>query len=183
VTKFILIKTWVSLGVLSVTITLTLTLALFENKFHQEVKDLEKQLSSLNHIATQSHEAATLIKANEREFAAFEACGFERSFISETLPSSPSYTIEFGPNSPLAYNSQNDGVVFQEVSFSIPCLQDRDVFRLLEKLTNEGPGLFHIQEVTISRMSPLSEEMLEKIAAGKPQPLFDGRISAIWIHR
>jgi len=183
IAKFILIKTGMSLGVLSLTLTLTITLGLFENRLLQRVKGLQKQVSSLTHLEVRTHQATTLITAHQKEFAAFETCGFERSYTSQELPSSPSYAIEFGSTSAVDSQSTNKGVVFQEVSLTIPCLQDRDVFKLIEKLTNEGPGIFQIQEITITRMSALSEEILEKIAAGKPQALFDGRIRALWIHR
>jgi hypothetical protein len=63
------------------------------------------------------------------------------------------------------------------------CLRDRDIFALLDQLITQGPGIFQIYDVTIARTRPLTEEILKKIAAGKSQALFDGRITATWIHQ
>jgi hypothetical protein len=181
--KLYFYKTRVALGILCLSVALTITLTLFENRLHQNVDDLQHHLSTLHRIAVQSQEAAMLMKTHEKDFAAFELCEFERPCTSEGLQSSRARSIEFGPNSVLKDNSKTSDLVVQEVSFSIPCLQDRDVFALLEELTNKGPGIFHTREVTVKRVSSLSEEMLEKIVAGKPQTLFEGRIRATWIHR
>ena len=181
--KFYFYKTRVSLGTLSFSLIVMSTLGLYARHLHQHVEDLQCRLSSLRHLTVRSQEAATLIKTHEADFAAFESCGFEHPLTPEALQSARSHTIEFGSFSAANGDTKNNGLVFQEVAFSIPCLQDRDVFALLDQLTTQGPGIFQIHDVTITRVSSLSEEMLEKIALGKPQALFDGKITATWIHR
>jgi len=171
-----------ALSVLCLTVIIVMILGRYENRLHQQVAELQQRLSSLNRVAVRSQEAAALIKTHEKEFAEFEACGFERALTADGLQGTRAYTIEVGPVSPVNDASRSKGLVIQEVSFSVPCLQDREVFSLLEQLTTIGPGLFHIHDVTIRRVSSLSEEMLEKIAVGKPQALFDGKITGTWIH-
>lgn len=181
--KFYFYKTRTPIGILCLSAILTITLTWFESRLHQNVDDLQRHLSFLNRNAIRSQEAAMLIKTHEKDFAAFELCDFERPCTPEGLQSSHAYSIEFGPSSVMKDNSKSSDLIVQEVSFSIPCLQDRDVFALLEQLITKGPGIFHTCEVTVKRISSLSEGMLEKIAAGKPQTLFEGRIRTKWIHR
>lgn len=168
--KVYLYKTRVALSVLCVTVFFVIVLGLYERQLHHKVDDFQHHLSSLNRQAVRSQEAAAFIKAHEREFTAFELCEFERVVTPEALQSSHAYTIDFGSASPVNLDSKNSGLIVQEVSFTIPCLQDRDVFALLDQLTNKGPGLFHISEVTIKRMSSLSDEMLRKLLLENPRP-------------
>jgi len=146
-----------ALSLLCLAVIFVMILGGYESRLHQQVEDLQQRLSCLNRIAVRSQEAAVLIKSHEKEFAEFEACGFERVLTSEEFQSARVYTIDFGPISPVNDASRSKGLVIQEVSFSIPCLQDREVFALLDQLTTIGPGLFHIHDVTIRRVSPLSE--------------------------
>jgi len=175
---FFLRKAGVSLGVSILSCILIISSGFYAANHHHQIKELKHHLLFLNHQAVRSQEAVTLIKAHEKDFAAFQSSQFEKSFTPEMLQSSIHYVIEFGqisrknPGSPIS----------QELSFSIPCLQDRDTFILLDHLLNEGPGFFQIHDVTIHRTSALSEEMLEKIAAGLPQALFDGKVTATWVH-
>ena len=172
-----------ALSVLGVVVIVVMILGGYESRLHQQVIELQQRLSSLNRLAVRSQEAAALIKTHEKEFAEFEACGFERTLTSDGLQGTRAYTIELGPPSAINDTSSSKGLIIQEVSFTVPCLQDGQVFALLDQLITSGPGLFHIHDVTIRRVSPLSEEMLEKIAAGKPQAIFDGKITGTWIHR
>jgi hypothetical protein len=180
---FVLKKTSVSLGLNIFSFALIISFGFYAADHHNQIEKLEQHLLFLNRQTIRSQEAATLIKAHEKDFAAFQACKFEEPLNPEMLQKSIFYAIEFGKIFSLDADSSTEGLVSQELSFSVPCLQDRDVFTLLGHLFNEGPGLFQVQEVTIHRLSALSEEMLEKIAAGKHQVLFDGKITAIWIHR
>lgn len=173
----------ISLGISCLSLVFMIALGFYANDLHQQIEDLKKRLLSLNHQASRSQEAATLVKTHREDFAAFEACRFEHPITLETFQNSFSHALEFGPISFLEEGSKNTRLVLQEVTFSIPCLQDRDIFVLIDRLINHGPGIFQIQDVTINRVSSLNEEMLEKIAAGKPQTLFDGKITATWIHR
>lgn len=176
---FFLKKTSVSLGVSILSCVLIISFGFYAVGHHNQVKELEHRLLFLNRQAVRSQEAMALLKVHESEFSAFQACKFEQPLSPEMLQNSTPHTIEFAKNSIL----NTDPLVSQSLSFSVSCLRDRDIFILLERLFNEGPGLFQIHEVTIHRISALSEEMLEKIADGKPQALFDGKVAATWIHR
>lgn len=172
-----------SLAICGFSLTLIIILGFYTSRLYEQIDDLQHRLSSLKCLAVRSQEAATFIQNHREEFAAFETCGFERPLAPEMLQSSLRHIIEFGAISSLEGTLKNNNLVAQEVSFSIPCLYDRDVFSHLDQLIHQGPGIFQIHDVTINRVSPLNEEMLEKIATGKPQALFDGRITATWIHR
>lgn len=176
-------KLSLSLGINLLSFILMISFSFYAADLHSQVDDLERHLLFLNRLTVRSQEAATLIKTHEEDFAAFRACKFEQSLNPEMLQSSILHAIEFGQISSLDSDPKNKSFVSQDVSFSIPCLNDRDIFILLDRLVHEGPGLFQIHEVTINRISALSDEMLEKIAAGKPQALFDGKVTATWVHR
>lgn len=180
---YVIKKTSFSLGISLLSFVLFISLGFYAANLHTQVNNLKQHLVFLNHLTVRSQEAAALIKAHEEEFAAFQACKFEEVLNPEVLQNAVPHTIEFGQASRRDADPQNKGLVSQEVSFSIPCLNDRDIFALLDHLTRKGPGLFQIQEVTINRISALSNDMLVKIAAGKPQTLFDGKVIATWVHR
>ena len=176
-------RTKTSLLICSVSFASLITLGLYTTRLYEQIENLHQRLSSLRRLAVRSQEAAAFIQSHREDFAAFETCGFERFLAPEALQDSLRHAVEFGAISSLDEKIKNHNVVVQEVSFSIPCLQDRDIFELLDQLINQGPGVFQIHALTINRVSSLSEEMLEKIATGKPQTLFDGKISAAWVHR
>lgn len=176
-------RTKTSLLICGLSFAFIITLGLYTTRLYEQVEDLHERLASLRRRSVRSQEAAAFIQSHREDFAAFEACGFERSLTPEALQHSLRHAIEFGAISSLDEKIQNNNLVIQEVSFSIPCLQDRDIFELLDQLIHQGPGVFHIHALTINRVRSLSEEMLEKIAAGKPQVLFEGKITAAWIHR
>jgi len=172
----------------SVSFSLITSLGFYENDLAKQVHVLQQRLSSLKNLAVRSQETALFIQSHQEDFAAFEACAFEQPLVPETLQASFRHSsfpcaIEFGTMSPLSQAYKNSPFVTQAVSFSIPCLRDRDVFAFLHQLTSQGPGIFQIHDVTVTRTSSLNEEMLGKIASGKPQALFEGRIAATWIHQ
>jgi len=181
--SFFFRKTSVSLGVGVLSFVLIISFGFYAADQDNRIKELKHHLLFLNHQIVRSQEAAALMKAHEKDFTAFLACKFEQSLTLEMLQSSLAYPVEFGPASYLDMSLKSQGLTSQNLSFSVPCLQDREVFILLDRLLKEGPGFFQIHEVTISRISALSEEMLEKIAAGKPQTLFNGKVTATWVHR
>lgn len=176
-------KTIISLSISVLSFASMISSCYYVSNQHAQIKELEQHLLFLNRQAIRSQEAGALIKAREKDFAAFQKCKFEDLLNPEKLQKSTPYIIEFGQISSMNTDPGNEGLVSQDLSFSIPCLQDRDIFTFLDHLFNEGPGFFQIHEVTIHRIRALSEEMLEKIAAGKPQALFDGKVMATWVHR
>ncbi len=176
-------KTSFSLGTSLLSFVLLISLGFYAADLHTQVNTLKQHFVFLNHLAVRSQEAAALIKTHEEDFTAFQACKFEEPLNPEILQNTIPHAVEFGQASHPGADPQNKGLVSQEVSFSIPCLNDRDIFALLDHLANKGPGLFQIQEVTINRISALSDEMLEKIATGKLQVLFEGKVTATWVHR
>lgn len=172
-----------SCGISGLLLVIMIMLRFHAEQLHQQNENLRQKLTSLNHQTIRSQEAAATLKAYHEDFAAFEACKFEQTFTPKLLRQTFSHPLEFGPASSLEQMGKNAGIICQEVSFSVPCLQDTDVFILIDKLLNQGPGIFQINEVTLRRVSSLDDGMLSKIAAGKPQILFEGRINATWIHR
>jgi hypothetical protein len=170
-----------ALSVVCLATSFSIILGGYVSRLHQQVVELQERLSSLKRLEVRSQEAAALIKTHEKEFAEFEACEFERTLPSDGLQSLRAYTIEVSPPS-LINDASSKNLVVREVMVSIFCLQDREVFSLLDQLITRGPGLFHIHDITIRRVSPLSEEILEKIATGKPQALFEGKITGTWTH-
>lgn len=182
-TLFFLRKTGVSLGINILSFVLIISFGMYATSLHIHIKELEQHLLFLKRQIVLSQEEATLINAHEKEFLAFEACKFEQPISPEMLQRSIPHTIEFGQISNLDTDPRNKGLVSQDLYLLISSLQDRDIFALLDHLLNEGPGLFQIHGVMINRISALTEEMLEKIADGKPQVLFDGKVTATWIHR
>jgi hypothetical protein len=180
---FFLRKTIISLSISAFSFASIVSFGFYASNQHTKIKELEQRLLFLNNQAVRSQEAEALIKAHEKDFAAFQACKFEDLLDPEKLQKSTPYIIEFGQISSLNAGSGNKNLISQELSFSIACLQDQDIFTFLDRLFNQGPGFFQIHEVTIHRIRALSEEMLEKIAAGKPQALFDGKVAATWVHR
>jgi hypothetical protein len=173
----------ISLMIGSFSLLFMIALGFYENHLVKRVDDLHQRLSALNDLAARSQETTTFIQSRREDFLTFQSCGFERPLTPEILRTSLRYPIEFGAISFLKGKLKSDKFVAQNVSFSILCLHDRDIFALLDQLANQGPGFFQIHEVTIKRVTPLSQEMLEKIADGKPQTLFDGRVIATWIHQ
>lgn len=181
--QFFLKKTGIGLGASILSLALIISFGFYATDQHNHIKELRNRLLFLNHQIARSEEEATLIKTHEEDFTTFLACKFEQPLTPEMLQNSMVYPVEFGQASSLDADLKNQGLIAQNLSFSVPCLQDRDVFTFLDHLLNKGPGFFQIHEVTINRISALSEEMLEKIAAGKPQTLFDGKVTATWMHR
>jgi hypothetical protein len=163
----------------TLSLVLFITFGLYGKQHRSQVEDLRHQYASLNERALRSLEKTTLKEMHKEEFAQFEACKFEHTYIKEDLRKTYPYAIEFGP---IAFPSPFKNLISQEVTFSIPCLRDQEVFALIGQLIHKGPGIFKIHEITIKRVSPLSIEMLEKIALGKPQTLLDGKVRATWIH-
>jgi hypothetical protein len=181
-TLFFLKKTITSLSISALSFASIIYSCFYASNQRAQIKELEQRLLFLNRQAVRSQEAEVLIKAHEKDFAAFQKCKFEDLLNPEKLQKSTPYAIEFGNIASLNADSKNKGLVSQDLYFSIPCLQDQDIFIFLDHLFNEGPGFFQVHEVTIHRIRALSEEMLEKIAAGKPQTLFDGKVTATWVH-
>lgn len=173
----------ISCGISGLSLAIMITMGFHAHHLHQQNENLEQKLTSLSHRLRRSQEAADLLKTYPEDFAAFEISRFEHSVTPQTLQQSFPQSLEFGPISYPEEGGKNADIVCQKISLSIPCLQDTDLFILLDTLTHQGPGIFQIHEVTIHRVSPLNEEMLSKISMGKPQALFDGKISATWIHR
>jgi hypothetical protein len=176
-------KARTSLAMFCLSFAFMITLGFYASRLFERVDVLQKRLSSLKHLAVRSEEAAALIQAHREDFYAFEACGFERPLTPEVLQASVRYPVKFGAISFGKGVAKNNKFVVQDVSFSMSCLRDRDIFALLDQLITQGPGIFQIYDVTIARTRPLTEEILKKIAAGKSQALFDGRITATWIHQ
>jgi hypothetical protein len=176
-------KARTSLTMCSLSFALMMTLGFYTSRLFERVDALQKRLSSLKHLAVQSEEAAVLIQAHRKDFSAFESCGFERPLTPEALQASVHYPVKFGAISSVKGVAKNNKFVSQDVCVSISCLRDRDIFALLDQLINQGPGIFQIYDVIIIRTSPLTEELLKKIGAGKVQALFDGKITATWIHQ
>lgn len=181
--KIYLIKTRVSLSLLALAVGIYLSIYIYENRLHHSINALHQQLTSIRQNAARSDEIKSLIKNNEKDFENFENCKFDCCFTEETLKKHQAYRIDFGPQMLLNGQLENSGIKSQDIIISLPCLMDKDVFNLINQLCEQGPGIFQIQEVEIKRLGSLSEDILEKIAAGKPQILFDGRIKASWLHR
>ena len=169
----------ISLGILGFSLTLLGALGIHAHHLQNQIEPLKHRLLMLTQSSLRSQEAEVLIKSYANDFDKFESCRFEQPITQEDLQKEILHPITFGGLSSL----EPSNLIHQEVSVSIPCLQDTHVFTVLEQLIEKGPGLFHVHSVTIRRVSSLNEEMLEKIASGKPQALFDGKITATWIHR
>jgi len=169
----------ISLAILGFSLTLLGALGIHAHHLQNQIEPLKHRLLTLNESFIRSQEAEVLIKSYAEDFEKFENCRFDQLITQEDLQKEISHPITFGVLS----SSGPSNFIHQEVSVSIPCLQDTHVFTVLEKLIEKGPGLFHVHSVTIHRVSSLNEEMLEKIASGNPQALFDGKITATWIHR
>ncbi|MBX9804627.1 MAG: hypothetical protein K2Y18_02610 [Alphaproteobacteria bacterium] len=172
-----------SLGIFGFSLMLLFALGIHAYNLHHQIELLKHRLLTLTQSSLRSQEAEMLIKSYASDFEKFESCKFDHPITQEDLQKEIAHPITFGSVSSQDQESTNKNLVYQEVSISIPCLQDTNVFTLLEQLMEKGPGLFQIHTVTIHRVSSLNEEMLEKIASGKPQALFDGKITATWIHR
>lgn len=147
--------------------------------------DLSHAIEGLNHRlihahrqATRAEEAARALRDHQEAFTAFIQCQFEETLTLQKLRSLLNHPIEGGSASPL-----KNGLISQDITFSVSGLQDGDVFALIDRLAAKGPGIFQIREVFITRITPLSEEILQKIAAGQSQSLIEGHIIATWIHR
>jgi hypothetical protein len=182
-TLFSIHKTKTSLALCGLSFMILITLGFYARSLSGQIEGAQHRLSSLKKVAAQSQESAAFLETHRQDFAAFEACGFEHPVTRETLQSVIHYPIEFGETSSLDEQTGLPQLVAQDIIFSVSCMQDRDVFKLLERLASQGPGIFLIQEVKVDRILPLSDEVLEKIAQGKSQPLFEGRISARWVHQ
>lgn len=182
-TKYLFIKIKVGLSLLCLSFIVLITCGVIQGHLQHRVKLLYQNLSSLKKVALQTQKVASLKQVHEKEFVAFEKCAFEYSQNDQDLKYPASYTLDFGPLSTMNAHPDEKGVSMQEASFTMPCLRDQDVYKFIEQLTNQGPGIFHIHEVTITRISPLSEEILDMLAAGENKILFHARIKATWIHR
>jgi hypothetical protein len=181
--KLYLIKTRTSLSLFVLAVGIFVSIHIYERRLQNNINVLHQQLAYFRQNAARSLEIRSLIKSHEKEFENFENCKFDSCFTEETLTKHQPYRIEFGPQTQLSGQLKNSGIISQEIIISLPCLMDKDVFNLINQLLEQGPGIFQIQEIEIKRLGALSEDMLEKIASGKPQILFDGRIKASWTHR
>lgn len=187
------IKEWVNilsrvrvkyaLGALGVSFIFLGALAHYKNNLSSQIEHLSQEVFDVKRQVIRGQETTALVKTYESEFSAFETCGFERPLTFKELQNSYPHTIEFGSTSLLHDSSVYPELTAQEVSFSLICLRDSDIFGHLEQLVTRGPGLFHVKNVVIKRVGPLNEEMLDKISSGKSQALFEGRITTTWIHR
>ena len=142
------------------------------------IEGLTHRLSHAHRLLTRTKEAATVIRNHQETYAAFIQCHFEEASAPEKLRSLLGHPFECGQTSLL-----KNGLISQDITFSVSGLQDGDVFVLIDHLALKGPGIFQIKEVSITRITPLSENILQKIAAGQPQNLIEGHIVATWIHR
>lgn len=158
-------------------------LVFYTHSLSEQIENTQTHLSSLKKVAVQSQESTVFLQTHQEESDAFEACRFMDPVTLETLQSTLPYQGEWGEVSYLNGLLENKKLMTQAVSFSVPCLKDRDIFKFLELLTQQGPGIFLIHEVKVNRICPLNDEILEKIAAGKMQILFEGRIRATWVHQ
>lgn len=181
--KFYLYKLRKSIGILGISILILITSGWWQESLNEEVGVLNQRLYTLKNLAAQRQAIARVIEANRDDFARFEACEFNRALNPDILQKSCPYPIDFGPSSGERGDAKEDSIIFQEVSFTIQCLKDTDVYLFVNQLLNRGPGIFQIHDVTITRVSSLSEDILETIEAGKPQFLFESKILATWIHR
>lgn len=142
------------------------------------IEDMNRRLTDVHRLATRAKEAAAVLRVHQEAFTAFTQCRFEEASSPEKLRSLLGYPFECGQASRL-----KNGLISQDITFSVSGLQDGDVFALIDRLAIKGPGIFQIREVSITRITPLSEDILQKIAAGQPQSLVEGHIVATWIHR
>jgi hypothetical protein len=181
--KYIFIKARTSLIISFLTSVAVMILLILENQASRKCEYLQDNLASIRKVALKAQNATSLINAHEPEFAAFEACSFEHSQNDHGLKVDPTYTVEYGHTSTVLNDSKGQNVISQDVTFTIPCLKDSEIFNFIVRLVSHGPGIFQIQELTITRMSSLSEEMLHKIMAGEKVVLFQGKIKTTWIHR
>jgi hypothetical protein len=172
-----------ALGALGMSFAMMGTLAYYKNNLSCETKQLSQEVLNRKRQVIREQETTALVKTHEAEFSAFEACRFDQPLTSKELRDSHPHSLEFGSTSRLNHYSAHSELTAQEVSFSLICLRDREIFAHLDQLTTRGPGLFLLKDVVIKRVGPLNEEMLEKIASGKSQALFEGRITTTWIHR
>lgn len=181
--KQVLGRLKISLAISLFSLALATILSFYTIHLYEKTALLQTRLSSLKSLNVRSQEAAAFIQAHQEDFFAFEACQFERSVGPKTLQEFFQYPIELGPISSLDNISKNNKFLAQNVSFSISCLRDRDVFAFLEGLSRKGPGLFEVYDIKITRLNALTPEILEKIACGNSQVLFNAKIEATWIHQ
>jgi hypothetical protein len=167
-----------SLGFCTLSLISMIFLSIYCLGLNHTIKDLDQRLNHAHHLAARAKEAAMVLQDHQEIYTSFTQCQFEEVLALEKLRSLIDYPFECGQVSPL-----KNGLISQDITFSVSGLQDGDVFALIDRLATKGPGIFQIREVSITRIKSLNEETLQKIAAGQPQSLIEGHIVATWIHR
>jgi hypothetical protein len=176
--KQILAQVKLSLGFCALSFIGMALLSIYWLGINHTIKGLDQRLTHARHLAARAKEAAMILQDDQETYTFFTQCQFEEILTPEKLRSLIDYPFECGQASPL-----KNGLISQDISFSVSGLQDSDVFALVDRLATKGPGIFQIREVSITRIKPLNEDILQKIAAGQPQSLIEGHIVALWIHR
>lgn len=176
--KKILDQVKLSLGFCTLSLISMIFLSIYWLALNHTIKDLDQRLIYAHRLAARAKEAAIVLQDHQEIYTAFTQCQFEDILTLEKLRSLIDHPFEYGQTSFL-----KNGLVSQDITFSVSGLQDGDVFALIDRLATKGPGIFQIRGVSITRIKPLNEDILQKIAAGQPQSLIEGHIVATWIHR
>jgi hypothetical protein len=176
--KKILSQVKLSLGFCTLSLASSILLGTYYFSLNHKTTDLTHRLARAHSLAARAKEAATVLQNHQEIYTAFTQCQFEETLTLEKLRSLISHPFEYGQASFL-----KNGMVSQDITFSVSGLQDGDVFALIDRLATKGPGVFQIREVSITRIKPLNEDILQEIAAGQPQSLIEGHVVTTWIHR
>ena len=156
---------------------------LYCNSLVQENETLMQRIASLDSLNVRSQEALALIHAHREDFSRFRQYRFEETLTPDMIKPPAHYRMDLGTFAAFENEGGNKGFGAQNVIFFISCMNDREVYALIDRLITKGPGLFHIREIRLSRVNNLTGSFLEKVATGISSSLIEGQVLATWIHR
>ncbi len=71
--------------------------------------------------------------------------------------------------------------VFREVTLSLSALSDLHIYAFLQDLERSMPGYMHFTKATVTRIRPLSDDILREVSVGSTPALVSGNITFVWL--
>jgi hypothetical protein len=159
------------------------------NSHYQETNLAREKLTSLqdNQEIIQVYEKA--LHQTPQQFTEFKRKRFDESATINDIRSRlqkwqktykiQSLTTQFGTDQ---IESRELNLWKMPISIEIKVLQDKQFHQFLEKIQQELPGMTTIRSFNLKRVSALTAEVLDNVAAGKTASMFDGKIELDWTH-
>ena len=71
--------------------------------------------------------------------------------------------------------------VFREVTLSLAALSDLHIYAFLKDMETSLPGYIHFTKATLTRIRPLSDDILREVSLGSTPALINANITFVWL--